>query len=378
MVNYQKLDFLAEIGATKTLNKLLQQEPNQNKLFKLKNAAKLFDILIEKKCFDTSLLPELLKLEDNALIEKYLRIYRERNPLHQCLIIETCKPEITNLLFKRNELSVNAQTKLLSQNNEELISAYIEYRIFDRERTIIFFKQATPAQMIRYIHLYNRSINPYRKEIEPLIFATGNPEVITEYCANLTIANKESITKLLALKREDILLSYLEMNALYCDAAIHWLAETGDKTTLEYLIFQKRVRVAKQVINHLFVFEDAPRWIKQYISYAQLPEEVEAHLFEPQYRTLLRPYIDKNALRSNAAQELLFKDEDKTLLRLFIEKYPLHNQVQLQLFGLDDNQELLKFYIKKHGLSSAAERHLFRGEDRELKLYYLAQIGEDK
>ncbi len=376
--NYQKLDFLAEIGATETLKKLLREVSEQSKLFGLKNVATLCNLLLDEKIFDNECFDRLLQLNDDKLIEKYIRTKRMRYPLNQCRLIKTGKSELIKLMLMRNNLDRSAQKALLELNNEELIHIYTENHYFDKELTVIFFKQATSAQMKRYIHLHNRSFETYRSLLEPYIFATNSLEVIAEYCANLSIANNECACTLLKPERTEILLAYLKRYALDDDPMVSMFSEIGNRTALEYLVFQKQLRITPKAFEQMLKFEDATKWVEKYISYTALPETYEVMLFEPAYRHFLLPYIKEHHLFSYEAQTKLFEEENKALLREVINKHALHEAIQLKLFELDDNNELLKFHIEKHGLSAAAERHMFRGNNKEMKLYYLAQTGQDK
>lgn len=380
--NYQKLDFLAEIGATKTLIHYLPEgEYPQRKIFKLKNAVKIVTLLIEQKIFRPELLCELIELNNEELIVKFLNTYPVQKSSQQSLIIATKNPRLIKLLMSKNEL--NAQDSLLHQFDRKLIKAYIKKHSFDRMCTVEFFSKQDPELMKLYITLHRQDFKDYRDDIEPYVFATEDLEVIATYCANLRIASKK-VLELLEPDKEEILLDYLQRNTPVDNKNIHmlgkdvfYLAESGDRRVLKHIVFEKHLALSTLAEAKLFEFEDSVEWVKEYISYTRFHEKNEDLLFEPKYAELLPAYIKSWALRSLYAQSLLFEKENLPLLRSYIKTWSLHEKRELDLFKLKDNNELLKLYISKHGLSDDAEEHLFDGTDDELKRYYLAETGQD-
>lgn len=401
-INYQKLEFLAEIGAEQTLKSQLPKgEQAQKPLFELKNAAKFLNILIEEGIFTPTeeSIQRIIDFGDQALLDKFLSKCRVKSTQHQLFFLKSSKPEFAEKLLQRNKLTKEAQAELIALNNRDLLKLYISNRNeFDKPLAEKFIKQADDELLALYITQHHCSLSPnkvglwgvpffsfeaagFLETIEKFVFAKVNPLATKAYCKYFIILDEKRLRMLLSPENEETLFSYLETCVKKSPHSVEWLAKTEDRRVLEYLVFQNPVKLPSKIESKLFEFDDAPRWLRQYFKRCllHLSEANELRLFEPQYADLLSDYVQNGKMWSTAAHLKLLEDKYRPLLYQHLQKGQLCSLAQLKLFELNDNNELLKYYIaEKKELLNAAEQRLFEGSDRELKLYYLAQTGQDK
>lgn len=397
MLNYQKIDFLAEINATNALKRELSyQEKDQIPLFSLKHAKQILEILIKEKMFaktDTSF-DRLVAFGDQELLENFLQTYYLESPKQQLFFLND--ERFQKKLLRKNELTAEVQNALLSLNNRELLEIYISHYQFKIPQAKEFLKIADDALLAKYISRNHYTWNPLKtgpwgythfdskiaellKMVEETVFAKENPLAVIEFCKCLTISEEKHVSKLLTPENEEALLTYLKNYNSNRYTSLRWLANTKDRRVLEYCVLKNNFDLSSDVETKLFEFEDSEKWLQRYLEYTTLSPQNELRLLAPKYAELFENCVKNGKLRSEQVQLELFSEKYRPLLSDYIKKYSLHPLTEAKLFELDDDNELLKLYIEKRGkLSTEGEKLLFEGNNRELKLYYLKRIGQDK
>lgn len=281
--------------------------------------------------------------EERALVKdgtpEEISAYLKRNDLFDMnglLLIEKGTPETIKCLIEKYEISTASEVALMRRNIPELTQLYLDKLAKAKERLsdlaeAVFVAEAEKG-VSEYLHTHDFELS---EEAEKALLYRGDVELSKEFCKDGRGFKEDIAEDFIRHAPQQLILSYLENDFVFPDAAMVALVKRRDAKLLQ-VCFDKGVDLCEEAEIALLKFgnvdlikayltEDCPSQFVQTFS-----EGAETQLLDLNNEELFMFYINQTPLFESNEVKLVC-GHDQKWIDAYIAKYDLSNDASSAL-----------------------------------------------